>query len=251
MKAKRKSTTKKLCDQTPKLKELVAQLREGHRQFNNDLSRATRRLLKDAAKLGYLVDEIMKEGEFRSCRQLHIWLQEECGSEIPQRSFYRYIEAAENASKAEEIQGKDVLTEAKSFEALKKLANPKIVDETGDNSPKPALNEPPPKEWEGPTIRHPSANDEVRAGSSAEEMEETEESTKENVGDDRPEEPEKEAGAAKVTYFHHDCHDFQIGENSLQCCDQQGQTVILVLPKGKQMTEVLKTLLDQAGGPKQ
>ena len=44
-----------------------------------------------------------------------------------------------------------------------------------------------------------------------------------------------------ITYFHHDCHSFQINGNSLQCLDQQGQTVTLVAPK--QMPDLLRDAL--------
>jgi thiol-disulfide isomerase/thioredoxin len=46
-----------------------------------------------------------------------------------------------------------------------------------------------------------------------------------------------------ITYFHHDCHKFQIDGNSLRCLDQQGQTVILVAPKKQRMADMLRDAL--------
>jgi hypothetical protein len=47
----------------------------------------------------------------------------------------------------------------------------------------------------------------------------------------------------QITYFHHDCHNFEIDGNSLQCLDQQSQTVILVASKQQRMADLLKDAL--------
>jgi hypothetical protein len=53
-----------------------------------------------------------------------------------------------------------------------------------------------------------------------------------------------------VTNIYNDCHNFQIDGNSLQCLDQQGQTVILVAPKKKRMADMLRDALgDKHEGP--
>lgn len=58
-----------------------------------------------------------------------------------------------------------------------------------------------------------------------------------------PAQPTAKATPRQLTYYHHNCHNFQIDGNSLQCLDQQGQTVILVAPKKLQMADMLKDAL--------
>ena len=161
MTPKRNTTTTRLIDQKPKLKKLVAQFTKAHQKFDDDLWRATYRHFHDAAKIGDLVVEMMREGGFKSYRQLHIWLELECGSSISQRSFYRYVNAAEDVKTVEVVHGKEMLTEVSSIKTLKMLANPRIPSEPHEG-PKPALDEPPPKNWQGQSIRHPSTNGEVK-----------------------------------------------------------------------------------------
>ena len=110
-----------------------------------------------------MVLEMLQESGCKSLRQLHIWLERECESRIPERSYYRYVRAAKYAKKVEAVYGKKMLTEVGSLKALEMLANPPIPPEPHEG-PKPALDEPPPRNWQGQSIRHPAANNAVKEG---------------------------------------------------------------------------------------
>lgn len=46
-----------------------------------------------------------------------------------------------------------------------------------------------------------------------------------------------------ATCFHNDCHNFQIDGNALKATDQKGITVILMAPKGQNITNLLRVAL--------
>jgi hypothetical protein len=112
-------------DCCPKLKKLVADFKQAHQAFCYNLLQATYRLIHDARKIGDLLLKMKQEGGFKSKRQLHGWLELQAEVSIPQPTFYRYIQAAEDFQKVEVIHGTKMLTEITSNKVLKMLANPK------------------------------------------------------------------------------------------------------------------------------
>jgi hypothetical protein len=126
------SIEKPPIDGNPKLKKLVADFKKAHKAFCDNLLQATYRLIHDARQIGDLLLKIKQEGGFKSKRQLHIWLEFQAEVSIPQPTFYRYIQAAENFQKVEVIHGTKMLTEISSNKVLKMLANPKVQLEPQD-----------------------------------------------------------------------------------------------------------------------
>ncbi len=55
--------------------------------------------------------------------------------------------------------------------------------------------------------------------------------------------PEGSPSTEATITIYSDCHYFKIDGNSLHCLDGNGQTVILVAPKGQRMTDILGALL--------
>lgn len=126
------SIEKPPIDRNSKLKKLVADFKKAHKAFCDNLLQATYRLIHDARQIGDLLLKIKQEGGFKSKRQLHIWLELQAEVSIPQPTFYRYVQAAEDFQKVEVIHGTKMLTEITSNKVLKMLANPKVQLEPQD-----------------------------------------------------------------------------------------------------------------------
>jgi hypothetical protein len=229
----RKTTTTRLINQNPRLKKLAAGFMKAHQKFSDDLCRATYRLVRGAAKIGDMVLEMLQESGFKSLRQLHIWLEMECESSIPERTFYRYVDAAKDAKTVEAVHGKEMLTEVGSLKALKMLANPPIPPEPHEG-PKPALEEPPPKGWNGQNIRHPSANGAVKDA-----QPEGDDDVRQAQGKGKAGSGNKRAAAPMNHY--HGCKDFRIEDaHTLSLTDRRGERVYIVSEK-----KGIDKLLDQ------
>jgi hypothetical protein len=120
------SNEKSPINGNPNLKKLVAPFKKAHQAFCDNLLQTTYRLIHDARKIGDLLLKMQKESGFKSKRQLHIWLELEAKVSIPQPTFYRYIQAAEDFQQVEIIHGTKMLTEITSNKVLKMFANPKV-----------------------------------------------------------------------------------------------------------------------------
>jgi hypothetical protein len=116
-----------------KLKKLVAEFKIAHTAFCNNLLKTAYRLIHDARRIGDMLLEMKQEGGFQSKRQLHIWLELETDVTIPQPTFYRYIQAAEDFQQVEVIHGTKMLTEITSNKVLKMLAYAGVELESAPN----------------------------------------------------------------------------------------------------------------------
>jgi hypothetical protein len=144
------SIEKSAIDRNPKLKKLITEFKKAHAAFCDDLLKTTYRLIHDARKIGNLLLKMKEEGGFQSKRQLHAWLEIQAEVSIPQPTFYRYIQAAEDFQKVEVIHGTEMLNEITSNKVLKMLANPKMELESGANTVEGAKPEPPDQSHDRP-----------------------------------------------------------------------------------------------------
>jgi hypothetical protein len=191
-----------------------------------------------------------QEGGFKSKRQLHVWLETQAEVSIPQPTFYRYIQAAEDFQKVEVIHGTKMLTEITSNKVLKMLANPKAeplpsTDEPealNHNSGKEALIEPS-KKVNRAHHRKPCKGKKSMAVAEAADADSyglkgaTHDDQKKFVGKD---EPEPLPPAIHIT---RGCERFRIETDScLTCLDGNGHLITLVA-ENKDIAKQLKEAL--------
>jgi hypothetical protein len=246
------SSEKRPIDRNPKLKKLVADFKKAHQAFSANLLKATYRLIHDARRIGDLLLTMQREGGFRSKRQLHVWLEIHAEVSIPQPTFYRYIQAAEDFQKVQVIHGTKMLTEITSNKVLKMLANPRV-------EPLPSADEPDAGKSSGSTnaeqeaaITSPKGQSDSHDGKphkgkkSVAEAADADPSGLEVIAHDLPKkvggkgEPEPLPPAIHITTG---CRGFRIeAVNRLTCLDGNGHLVTLVA-ESKDIAKQLKDAL--------
>jgi hypothetical protein len=253
------SNEKRPIDRNPKLKKLVADFKKAHQAFSDNLLKATYRLIHDARRIGDLLLKMQREGGFKSKRQLHVWLELQAEISIPQPTFYRYIQAAEDFQKVEVIHGTTMLKEITSNKVLKMLANPRVeplpaAEEEATGGPSagptagkvaavsPSQDASPPharKSRNGmKAVARPEAGDETsgQAGVSREHQKRT-------AANDEPEPPPP---AIHITTG---CKRFRIEtDNRLTCLDGNGHLITLVAEKKDLAKQLKEALADWEGG---
>jgi hypothetical protein len=253
------SNEKSPLDLSSQLKKLVADFKKAHKAFSDSLLQATYRLIHDARRIGDLLLKLKQEGGFKSKRQLHNWLELQAEVSIPQPTFYRYIQAAEDFQKVQVIHGTKMLTEITSNKVLKMLANPRVEPLPSDDDPATGTPSGSTNKEQEAAITPPKGKSESHDGKphkgkkSVAEAADADPCALEVIAHDLPKkvvgkgEPEPLPPAIHITTG---CKRFRIeADNRLTCLEGNGHLVTLVA-ESKDMAKQLKDALSTWEGGK-